>query len=254
MGWLQSLTKLWRMAPSISTKKQNVGFTYGSNTTSCLQFYFLQQRIRILLPNQVCTWVSNDATLTFCPFLHYWKLFNSYKHEVEDLSSWMLCVSYIFTYYTSYLIHFAEPIHMSKVLLYGKSSKVKNFGEYMPTTEDMCLSRELQSLFYKKFKLEKYLTTSTFPRTWTTTISASFTYFAIKWIRRQLAFIVLHKRVKGSTLKAGANTPWHYEAHGDQLKLRVGGYVWFDWLYALEVEALSHCIAVVVPRQGQKIK
>ena len=101
-------------------------------------------------------WAKNRSCIIGCftwevkivQFLHDSKLFNSYKHEVEDLSLYIVHVSYIFIYYISYLICYVKPIDMSKVLSYGKSSKVKNFWEYMPTTKGRCLSRELQSLFF----------------------------------------------------------------------------------------------------------
>jgi hypothetical protein len=83
-------------------------------------------------------------------FLHDSKLLNFYKHEVEDLFPWIVGVPCIFTYYTPYLICFTEAIHMSKVLAYGKSSKVKK------TFESTCYYQwELLSLFFKKLKLEK---------------------------------------------------------------------------------------------------
>ena len=60
-------------------------------------------------------------------FLYDSKLSNSYKNEVEDLSPWIIHVSYIFTYYTAYLICSAEPIHMSKVLSYRNPPRKRSF-------------------------------------------------------------------------------------------------------------------------------
>ena len=66
----------------------------------------------------------------------------------------------------------------------------------------MCSSSDLQSLFFKKIKLGKHLSSSTLPRTWTTSVFASITHFAIKWVRRKLAFIVIHNWAKGFTSKS----------------------------------------------------
>jgi hypothetical protein len=108
----------------------------------------------------------------------------------------------IFTYYTPYLIHSTEPIHMSKVLSYWKFSKVKKFEELVHAYYyGQVLIKGVAEFVLQEAKLEKHLSSSTLPRTWTTAISASFINYVIEWVRRQLAFIVLHKRVKGFTSK-----------------------------------------------------
>lgn len=58
MGWLQALIGLCRMASSISMKRHMLALHMGATKASWLQFEFLQQQIRTLLPNQVCTWVT----------------------------------------------------------------------------------------------------------------------------------------------------------------------------------------------------
>ena len=46
--------------------------------------------------------------------------------------------------------------------------------------------------------------------TWTTLISVSFTYFAIEWVRRWLAFIAFHKQVNEITSNMATLLPCYY--------------------------------------------
>ena len=127
----------------------------------------------------------------------------------------------------------------------------------LSSTEDMCLSRELRSLFFRNFNMGKHLSSSFIPRTWTTAISTSFTYSIIKWIRRQLAFIVLHKWVKGFTLKGCKSqhtmTLWSTWRSTKKTK---GGWVCLIWsilCIGSRNFVPSHCTGHTKTRAGKNI-